>query len=73
MYLIWFDDSKKPVEEKIARALAHYQQRVGRSATVVLVHPSQVARVPCVVVRSCEEAPRAGVVQPNTFWLGVEG
>lgn len=73
MYLIWFDDSKKPLEEKIARALIHYRERAGRSATVVLVHPSQVARVEGVTVRSCEDAPRVGIVRPDHFWLGVEG
>lgn len=68
MYLLWFDDSKRPVEEKIAGALAAYRERYGLPARVVLTHPEQCIQRADVLIVTGESQ---GIpVQRNNFWCG---
>ena len=68
MYLMWFDDSKRPLDDKIAGALAAYDARYGTRPGIVLVHPEQVIQRADVLVVTGESQ---GIpVQKNNFWMG---
>lgn len=36
--MMWFDDSKLPLQEKILRAASHYYQKFGRKPNVCEIH-----------------------------------
>jgi hypothetical protein len=72
--LLWFDDDpRKQLEEKVKRAVAHYERKYGRSPTLCFVHPSAfdgngrrgVKKAGGVEIRSGRS------VLPDHFWLGV--
>ena len=64
-FVVWYDESKQPVTEKILAAVANYQRRFPTSGgqVRVLVHPSEVVAVEGVTV---EAGTRIAV---NTFWV----
>ena len=68
MFLMWFDDDrKKSVSEKIATALAVYEDRFHVRANVVLVNAADVGEAPpAVTVR-----PQP-YIQRSNFYVGVE-
>jgi hypothetical protein len=66
MYLLWYDDSKKPVAAKIRAALDAYHDRFHVAATVVLTNAAEQTPVAGVAVRS------EGYIRPNNFWIGRE-
>jgi hypothetical protein len=66
MFLMWFDDSKKPTAQKIAEACARYQERYGAAPNTVLCNPEQIATVAGVAVRPLVR------IRPNNFHIGVE-
>lgn len=66
MYLGWQDDSRKPVADKIAGAIAAYQERFGYAPTVVLCSAADdpPQSVDGVTVQT------EGYVRRNNFWVG---
>jgi hypothetical protein len=64
-FVVWYDESKQPVTEKILAAVANYRRRfpTPTGAVRVLVHPSEVVAVEGVTV---EVGARISV---NTFWV----
>lgn len=66
-FLAWYDDSKRPLADKIAAVRAAYQERYGVPATLVLVDGEPVAVAGCEV-----RAPHAGepVVRPGMLFAG---
>ena len=66
MYLMWFDDTKKPTPAKIAEAIAAYRERFGRPPTVVLTSEADRVDVEGIEVRS------ETFIRPNNFWVGAE-
>ena len=69
MYLLFFDDTKRPLEDKLAGALAAYTARYGRKPGIVLVHPEQIVQRADVLVVTGESQ---GIpVQRNNFWMGL--
>jgi hypothetical protein len=64
-FVVWYDESKQPVTEKILAAVANYRRRfpTPAGAVRVLVHPSEVVTVEGVTV---EAGARVTV---NTFWV----
>ncbi len=64
-FVVWYDESKQPVAEKILAAVANYRRRFPTPTGVVrvLVHPSEVVAVEGVMV---EAGSRVAV---NTFWV----
>ncbi len=69
--LLWYDnDPKRSLEDKVARALAHYRQKYGQPAQVVYVNPATLndgaPTLPGVEVMTSK------TVQPHHFWLGVK-
>ncbi len=75
--LLWFDDDpRKQLEEKVQRAVMHYERKYGRAPTLCFVHSnvfdgngngkqSGVKKVGGVEIRVGRS------VLPNHFWLGV--
>jgi hypothetical protein len=72
--LLWFDDDpRKQLEDKVKRAVAHYERKYGQSPTLCFVHPSAfdgngqrgVKKASGVEIRSGRS------VLPDHFWLGV--
>jgi len=68
--LLWFDnDPGRGLDEKVARAAAHYRQKYGRPPTLCYVHPAILGgserRAAGVELRA------ARTVLPHHFWLGV--
>lgn len=72
--LLWFDDSKTPIEQKLERAAKHYENKFGQKPTRCLVHPSVCNRIAgdskmigdIKIVASWQ-------VLPDHFWLMVAG
>lgn len=68
--MLWFDDGPKPLQEKVAQAVAFYEDKFGNSPTHCLVHPSTLnggeGLVGSVQVR------KARNVMPNHYWIGVD-
>jgi hypothetical protein len=72
--LLWFDDDpQKRLEEKVQRAVMHYERKYGCSPTLCFVHPSafdgngrrEVKKTGGVEIRSGHS------ILMNHFWLGV--
>lgn len=66
MYMMWFDDGKKPVAQKIEEAVAAYVRHFRERPNVVLVCQEDAATV--VVGIEVRASP---TVRPNNFWVGV--
>jgi hypothetical protein len=68
MFLMWYDDDrKKTVTEKIATALAAYEERFHARANVVLVHTDEVGEAPAPV----QVRPQP-FIQRSNFYVGIE-
>lgn len=40
--MLWFDNSKDPLEKKIERAAAYYQRKYAKTVRTVVIHPQDV-------------------------------
>jgi hypothetical protein len=68
--MLWFDDdAKRGLEEKVARAVAHYKQKYGQMPTLCFVNPATLNGGPDVAAGV--QIKRARSVLPNHFWVGV--
>lgn len=68
--MLWFDDSSNSLADKVARALAHYENKYGRKATLCLVHPETLNGGEEIV--GGVEMRSARSVMPHHYWIGVE-
>lgn len=68
--MLWFDDSDRPLNEKITSAVSYYQQKYERAPNLCAVHPSMLpdgeTSVGSVDIRI------ATAVMPHHFWLGID-
>ncbi|MES0338525.1 MAG: hypothetical protein ACNYZI_05215 [Anaerolineales bacterium] len=69
--MLWFDDGKSSMKEKVSQAVNFYQGKFGETPTHCLVHPStldgkQEGLISGVNVR------KARNVMPNHYWIGVD-
>ena len=67
--LLWFDDSKIGISDKVAKAAARYQQKYGHAATVCYVNAEQAHDA--LAIQWIRVIPSKTVL-PHHFWLGVE-
>ncbi len=67
-YLVWFDESKEPVEAKILAAVASYRRKFPDYTGLVrvLVNPSEIVEVDNVLVEAGSH------IQPNNYWVTTE-
>ncbi|MEW6568127.1 MAG: hypothetical protein AB1449_08175 [Chloroflexota bacterium] len=68
--MLWFDDSARPLPEKVKRAVDYYVQKYGRTPTLCLVNPSGLEGAPRLVAGV--ELRAARTVMPNHLWIGVD-
>ncbi len=68
--MLWFDDSNRPLTEKVESAVAYYLNKYEQSPNLCAVHPSMLpdgdTKVGQIDIRS------ATAVMPHHFWLGVD-
>lgn len=71
--MLWYDDTQRPLGEKITRAVEHYKTKYGAAPTVCFVNPAALKNDP-----EAASATAAGVqvrsarhVLVNHFWIGV--
>jgi hypothetical protein len=70
--LLWFDDTPtRATADKIARAVARYNQKYGHKPDVCYVHPSLLPVGETVPIDGVQILTSHGVL-PNHFWLGVQ-
>ena len=71
--LLWFDDSKIPLADKIRRAAAAYEVKYGRKATRCRVNLSTVG-LKADVPEKVDDIKIVidGRVLKNHFWMGPE-
>ena len=68
--MLWYDDdTKRQLDEKVARAVEHYRKKDGATPTVCFVHPSLLPHGP-ETAAGIPLRP-AKTVMINHFWLGV--
>ena len=67
--LLWYDDTaNRPLEDKIARAAAHFEKKYGQPPTICFVNPT--AKNGAHQVGGIQIQPLK-VVMPNCLWIGV--
>jgi hypothetical protein len=68
MYMMWFDDSKKPVADKLAEGAAAYHNHFRSACNVVLVSDSEqgAAAPEGITIRA------VSYVRRNNYWFGWE-
>ena len=68
--MLWYDDdSKRPLGEKVARAVDYYKTKYGSLPTVCFVNPATLKDAPATAAGIQIRAARNVMV--DHFWLGV--
>lgn len=67
--LLWYDDSDRPLAEKVALACARYQRKYGEVPNTCCVHPSALERP--FDVGSVTVEPRPTILRYH-LWIGKE-
>jgi hypothetical protein len=70
--MLWYDDTRRPLDEKVARAVEHYKTKYGTAPTVCYLNPATLNG-------SGEAAGAAAGIQlrqarnvlVDHFWIGV--
>ena len=68
--MLWFDDSKKPLAEKIEAARAYYVKKYGQEPNTCLVHPSMMEGNIHLSLTMGIRPYRP--VLPGHIWIGIE-
>lgn len=69
--MLWFDaDAKRPIAEKVQRAVDFYAAKYGARPTECYVHPSLLPDSPAVMA-GCRMHANKTILR-NHFWLGIE-
>ena len=66
--MLWYDDTKKELSEKVARAVEYYTSKYGVAPTLCFVNPNMLRQAE--VMGSVQVRP-ARTVLSNHFWVGV--
>jgi hypothetical protein len=68
--MLWFDDTQRPLAEKVARAAQHYAAKYGATPTVCFVNPRTLNGGPETAAGVQLRAARNVMV--DHFWIGVD-
>jgi len=68
--MLWFDDSGRPLNEKLNRAVDYYQEKYGETPTLCLVNPATLQKHEKDGVGM--EIRGAALVMPDHFWVGID-
>lgn len=67
--MLWFDDSDRPLQSKIKRAVDYYQEKYEMTPNLCVVHPTMIPEgetsVESVLVK------QATAVMPHHYWIGI--
>ena len=66
--MLWYDDTKKDLSEKVARAVEYYQTKYGAAPTLCFVNPLMLKQAE--LMNGVQVRP-ARTVLVNHFWVGV--
>jgi hypothetical protein len=66
--MLWYDDTKKALSEKVARAVEYYTAKYGVAPTLCFVNPSMLRQ--SELMGSVQVRP-ARMVLSNHLWVGV--
>jgi len=66
--MLWYDDTKKELSEKVAHAVAYYQAKYGAAPTLCFVNPLMLRQ--SELMNGVQVRP-ARTVLVNHFWVGV--
>jgi hypothetical protein len=69
--MLWFDDSKTPLPDKVSQAVTFYQDKFGEKPTHCLVHPETLSGEGEGIVAGVQ-VRTARNVMPNHYWIGVD-
>ncbi len=69
--MLWYDDTKRDLDAKVARAVEHYKTKYGATPTVCFVNPSLLAAKDTPETVAGLALRSARTVLPNHFWIGV--
>ena len=68
--MLWLDnDTKRPFDEKVQRAVEYYQQKYGHNPEICHVNPQMIEK--SKKVGKVEVEPLNSVL-PHHFWLGMK-
>ena len=68
--MLWYDDDRRrPLDDKIARAVEYYKAKYGATPTVCFVNPGTLNGGPDVAAGVQVRSARS--VLPNHVWVGV--
>jgi hypothetical protein len=68
--MLWFDDSSRPMTEKVERAVVFYRDKFGRQPDLCLVNPDSCDMKQGVIAGV--ELRQARMVLPDHLWVGVD-
>lgn len=68
--MLWFDDSRRSLAEKVQRAADFYLSKYGQQATECHVHPRTLGPAAPAYVGIVRLVPSSTVVRDH-YWLGV--
>jgi hypothetical protein len=69
--MLWYDDTKRDLDTKVARAVEHYKTKYGAVPTVCFVNPGVLAAKDSPETAAGLSLRPARTVLPNHFWIGV--
>ena len=68
--MLWYDDTKRDLNSKLARAVEHYKTKYSDTPTLCFVNPAMLGKdVPDTAAGLALRPSRT--VLPNHFWIGV--
>jgi hypothetical protein len=67
--MLWYDDTKRPLDEKVTRAVEHYKAKYGAVPTVCYVNPITLKDGPETAAGVALRKARNVLV--DHFWIGV--
>lgn len=70
LYLMWYDEAKKPLEAKLADAVAAFRLHYNGTPNTARVNDVEGASLPATVAGMRIECKPT--IQKNNVWVGVE-
>ena len=70
--MLWFDNSQLPLEEKIKKAVAYYENKYGRKPDLVLVNPKMIGPEGASFSSDGLTIRPYRPVLPGHIWIGIE-
>lgn len=69
--LLWFDNSKDALADKVKRAAAYYEKKYGRKPELCLVNPAMMVEQKLDGLKDISVRPWRPVL-PHHLWIGVD-